>query len=144
MIFPDKRIIKFIKKHHVLTLATCINNQNWCSNCFYAFLEDDLSLLLTSDYDTRHVKEFLRNPEVSGSIVLETMIIGKIRGIQFTGIIETVGEDILAKTRSVYLKRFPYAALMETNLWILKINYIKMTDNRLGFGKKLIWERDKS
>jgi len=24
---------------------------------------------------------------------------------------------------------------METNLWILKINYIKMTDNRLGWEK---------
>jgi len=73
---------------------------------FYAFLEDDLSLLLTSDYDTRHVKEFLRNPEVSGSIVLETMIIGKIRGIQFTGHIETVGKIFWLKPGQFILKDF--------------------------------------
>ena len=39
------------------------------------------------------------------------------------------------------LKKFPYAVLMKTTLWILEIEYIKMTDNRLGFGKKLIWEK---
>lgn len=42
----------------------------------------------------------------------------------------------------VYLKRFPFAALMDTTLWVLQIDYAKMTDNRLGFGKKLIWERE--
>ena len=31
--------------------------------------------------------------------------------------------------------------LMETRLWIVRLTYIKMTDNRLGFGRKLIWTR---
>jgi uncharacterized protein len=35
--------------------------------------------------------------------------------------------------------RFPVAALMDTRLWIVRLTFIKMTDNRLGFGKKLIW-----
>jgi hypothetical protein len=30
---------------------------------------------------------------------------------------------------------------MNTTLWKLRVDYAKMTDNRLGFGKKLIWER---
>jgi uncharacterized protein YhbP (UPF0306 family) len=33
--------------------------------------------------------------------------------------------------------------LMDTHLWVVKLTYIKMTDNRLGFGKKLIWENSK-
>jgi uncharacterized protein YhbP (UPF0306 family) len=28
---------------------------------------------------------------------------------------------------------------MNTHLWVVKLTMIKMTDNRLGFGKKLIW-----
>jgi uncharacterized protein YhbP (UPF0306 family) len=32
--------------------------------------------------------------------------------------------------------------LMETHLWLCDLVYIKMTDNRLGFGKKLIWMKD--
>ena len=52
-----------------------------------------------------------------------------------------VGE-LTEKTKKAYMKRFPFARLMKTNLWILELNYIKMTDNLLGFGKKLIWEKE--
>ncbi len=138
---PDKRITDFIKKHHVLTLATLGKSTPWCCNCFYAYLEDENALVFTSDDDTRHVKEFLLNNVVAGSIVLETRIIGKIQGIQFTGLVAKPVDESLKKCRRRYLRRFPYAALMETSLWILKLEYIKMTDNRLGFGKKLVWEK---
>jgi uncharacterized protein YhbP (UPF0306 family) len=74
--------------------------------------------------------------------VLETLIIGKIRGIQFQGIISEPQDDLLKKVKTAYLKRFPVAALMDTRLWIVRLTYIKMTDNRLGFGKKLIWPAD--
>jgi uncharacterized protein len=136
----DSRIIKFFRKHHVLTIATCSENEPWCANCFYVYLEEENALIFTSDYDTRHGKEFLKNDLVAGSVVLETMIIGKIRGIQFQGRISEPEGTLLSKAKMAYLKRFPVAALMETKLWIVKLSYIKMTDNRLGFGKKLIWK----
>jgi hypothetical protein len=53
---PDKKIIEFIKKHHVLTLATAEENQPWCSNCFYAYLEKENLFCFTSDEHTRHVQ----------------------------------------------------------------------------------------
>jgi len=135
----DKRIIKFFKKHHVLTIATSVKNEAWCANCFYTYLEDDNLLVFTTDEDTRHGKEFVENPLVAGSVALETMIIGKIQGIQFQGIIYKPGGGELDKIKSCYLKRFPIAALMDTHFWAVKPTYIKMTDNRFGFGKKLIW-----
>jgi len=135
----DSKIIKFFRKHHVLTIATSAGNEPWCANCFYAYMEDDNSLVFTTDAETRHGKEFLVNALVAGTVVLETMIIGKIRGIQFTGTVSEPDGDLLRKAKSAYLKRFPVAALMETRLWVVKLSYIKMTDNRLGFGKKLIW-----
>ena len=46
--------------------------------------------------------------------------------------------DLRKKAKKAYLKSFPYAALMKTTLWILNPRFIKMTHNRLGFGKKLI------
>jgi uncharacterized protein len=138
----DSRVIRFFRKHHVLTVATTMENEPWCANCFYVYLEEENSLVFTSDNDTRHGKEFIKNPVVAGSVVLETMIIGKIRGIQFQGIISEPVGDLLAKAKSRYLKRFPVAALMDTRLWIVRLTFIKMTDNRLGFGKKLIWSHD--
>jgi len=137
---PGKRITDFIKRHHVLTLATSHQDLPWCANCFYTYLEEENILVFTSDDDTKHISDILTNPEVAGSIVLETRIIGKIRGIQFRGTMEKPSGKLTKKTKIAYLKRFPFAVLMNTSLWILKLHYIKMTDNRLGFGKKLIWE----
>lgn len=135
----DSRVIKFFRKHHVLTIATTVKNEPWCANCFYVYLEDENALVFTTDSDTRHGKEFIQNPLVAGSVVLETLLIGKIRGIQFQGIISEPGSALLSKAKSAYLKRFPVAALMDTQLWVVRLTFIKMTDNRLGFGKKLIW-----
>jgi uncharacterized protein len=139
----DSRIIKFFRKHHVLTIATTMGNEPWCANCFYIYLEEENSLVFTSDYSTRHGQEFIKNHFVAGSVVLETMVIGRIRGIQFQGIVSEPEGDLFSKAKAAYLKRFPVAALMDTRLWIVRLTHIKMTDNRLGFGKKLIWSHNK-
>jgi uncharacterized protein len=137
----DKRVIEFFRKHHVLTIATTVENEPWCANCFYAYLEEDNALVFTTDADTRHGREFLKNPVVAGSVVLETMIVGKIQGIQFQGIVSEPSGELLSKAKWAYLKKFPPAVLMNTHLWIVELTLIKMTDNRLGFGKKLLWTR---
>ncbi len=142
MDLPEKRIIRFINRHHVLTLATCTESNPWCASCFYAYLEKENCFIFTSDISTKHVKDALHNNFVAGAIALETNIVGRIRGIQFLGIMSLPPAEIKSKVRIAYLKRFPFAVLMNTKLWIVTINYIKMTDNRLGFGKKLIWKAD--
>jgi len=142
MALPEKRIVEFIHEHHVLTLATVEENTPWCSNCFYTYLEEENCFVFTSDDETKHARHAMSNANVAGSVVLETTLVGKIQGIQFTGIMERPGTDLLKKAKKAYLKKFPYAALMKTSLWVLNLNHIKMTDNRLGFGKKLIWEKE--
>jgi len=137
---PDKRIIKFLHRHHVMTLATSNDNRPWCCQCFYVYVESLCGLVFTSDVTTRHIVEALQQPYVAGSIVLETNVVGKIQGIQFEGkIIETEG-DLLKEIKNEYMKRFPFALLMSTKLWFLELYTMKMTDNRLGFGKKLYWK----
>ena len=74
---------------------------------------------------------------VAASVVLETRIVGKIQGVQLCGTAARSDEE----DRRRYLRRFPYAvALTELTLWALTPDYIKFTDNTLGFGKKLIWK----
>lgn len=138
---PYSRISKFIQEHHVLTLATSRQNNPWCANCFYVWLDEHAGFVFTSDSNTKHIEDLKEGNQVAGSVVLETKTIGLIRGIQFTGELITPVEELKDESKKNYIKRFPYAALMNTELWFLKVNYIKMTDNRLGFGKKLIWER---
>jgi len=141
MSLPEKRIIDFIRKHHVLTLATVSNGLPWCAHCFYAYMEEKNWLVFTSDDQTEHVSNALVTPEVSGGIVLETSVVGKIQGIQFRGEMHRPDQNEGKMVKLAYLKRFPFAVLMDTSFWILELTYLKMTDNRLGFGKKLIWEK---
>lgn len=137
----DNKIIRFIKKHHVLTLATTVNNKPWCCNCFYAYLEDENTLVFTSDDETKHIHDVKLNNFVAGSIVLETNVVGRIKGLQFQGTIIKAEGERLKKAQSAYLLRFPYALLMKTNLWCLDISLLKYTDNSMGFGKKLNWNK---
>ena len=137
----NEKILRFINKHHILTLASSINNIPYCCTCFYAFDKKTCSLIFTSESSTRHHKEMLENDQVSGAIALETKIIGKIQGIQFIGTAELPEGEELAEIRKIYLRKFPYTLpfISSSFFWKIDIIHIKMTDNNLGFGKKLIW-----
>lgn len=123
-------------------MATSFEGRPWCANCFYTYLEDEHTLVFTSDEDTRHMQEAAKNQVVAGSIVLETETIGKIQGIQFEGLLEKPSEAVFGKYKIAYLKRFPYAIVSTSPFWVIFLNHIKFTDNRLGFGKKLIWKKE--
>jgi len=135
-----KRIRSLFRKHHLLSIATVSERGPWCASCFYAWDEENNTLVITTDPATRHGAEFRSNPQVAGTIALETMRVGRIRGAQFTGTVtEPEGEE-LERARKIYLRRFPYAALADLHLWVITLDHIKLTDNRLGFGTKIVWQ----
>lgn len=141
MCAPDKRIIKFIIQHHVLTLATSQNNEPWIAHCFYVYDAVENRFIFSSDLKTRHAQEAIKNQFVAGGIALETKIVGKIQGLQFQAIMKPLKDEALKAAKKMYLKKYPYAILMETTLWELSLTFLKLTDNNLGFGKKLIWKK---
>jgi len=137
---PDDRIVQFVQQHHVFTLATCGEGcAPWCASCFYVYVPEKNWFVFTSDEDTRHGREMLINPEIAASIALETNITGKIRGVQISGRVRRTDATTQRLAVRRFLGKFPIAALKKTTLWILEPYHIKMTDNRLGFGVKLIW-----
>ena len=138
---PDKRIVDFIKEHHLLTLATSNENIPYCSNVFYIYDEKNNSLIFSSDIKTRHAQEFSENLNVAGTIALETKNIEKIQGVQLLGEITELKGEGLEKARNQYLKAYPYAKKMKPHLWQMKLTFIKMTHNQLGFGEKLVWRK---
>ena len=72
----------------------------------------------------------------AASVVRETRIVGMVQGLQLCGTVARGDEE----DKRRYLHRFPYAALAELPLWALVPDYLKFTDNTLGFGNKLIWK----
>jgi len=96
-------------------------------------------LVFTSEHRTRHVQSAGQNDKVAGAVALETKQVGLIRGVQFEGRIFEPSEELREKAKRAYLARFPYAILRPAPFWIIELHTIKFTDNRLGFGKKLLW-----
>lgn len=135
---PEKRITDFMARHHVLTLATATKEGvPYCAACFYAYDKSRNLIVFTSDDSTHHAQQMVENSSVAVAINLETRIVGKVQGIQICGTVRR-GEEA---DKSVYIKRFPYAAVAPLNIWVVEPTFMKLTDNTLGFGKKLIWNR---
>ena len=130
-------IVMFLKKHHLLTLCTCKDNLPYCANCFYVLRDEIATLVIATDQKTRHGQEALLNTHVAGTVALETKLVGKIQGIQFCGTYHKADKE----DERAYFKRFPYALAMLPELWSIRIEYLKFTDNTLGFGTKLEFRR---
>ncbi|MBR1537911.1 MAG: pyridoxamine 5'-phosphate oxidase family protein [Bacteroidales bacterium] len=138
----DQQILDFIAEHHVLTVAcTTQDSGPWCANAFYVFDPQEEGFIITSEGKTRHAQMFLEDPRVAGTVVLETEEVGKIRGLQFSGTVHRCDGGLFDRCRLRYLKRFPYAVFKSGEVWLISLDLLKYTDNRLGFSKKLLWER---
>ncbi|MDR0761635.1 MAG: pyridoxamine 5'-phosphate oxidase family protein [Campylobacteraceae bacterium] len=135
----NQEFITFIKEHHVLNISSHEDGKTWSASCFYAFLEKDSTFVFASDKKTRHMQNIAKNPLVSGTITLETKEIGLIRGIQFEGSVKKAS----LKAKKAYLLSYPFAAALAPSLWELEITYAKLTDNRLGFGKKIEYRAER-
>jgi len=135
----DERVIKFIRRHHVLTLSTVSEaGEPWAAHVFYAWDAGRERFVFMSDDATAHSAHMDACREVAVSIALETRMVGRLQGCQIRG--RAVRGDDAA--RRAYIKRFPFAAAADTPVWTVEPDYAKFTDNTLGFGKKIIWQRD--
>jgi len=137
-----ERIQKFIEKNQVLTLATTDGVAPYCCSIFYVFDEVKECFYFMSAPDTKHIREALQQSSVAGTIVSGDTRVVKIQGIQFTGKFSRPPANNLEEAKKSYLRKFPMARLFDSGLWMIEIEYIKMTDNTLGFGKKITWSKE--
>jgi hypothetical protein len=132
-----EKIALFLSKHHLLSLATAAENRPQSASLFYAYDAEAVAFVVASEMKTEHIQNVLANNRVSGTVALETAEVGKIEGIQFKGTMQALSH----KEGELYFERFAYARVMNPQLWRIGLEQIKLTDNRLGFGKKLYWQR---
>ncbi|WP_297484571.1 hypothetical protein [Sulfurimonas sp.] len=132
-----EKITVFIEQHHVLSLATSFNNMPSVCSAFYVYDAQSHSFVIASSEETLHIQHVKVNENVAGNILLETKEIGKIQGLQFFAKMQALEDERLKK---FYFKRFPYALALLPKLWQIEVSRFKLTDNRLGFGKKIIYD----
>jgi len=135
----DDKVIEFIKEHHLMAVATVFKNVPYSFHCFYAYIEEERMFVFTSHLDTTHVQNVLKNNFVSAAIGLETKNVAKIQGLQIVGKMYEPKDEMAKISEKRYLKKFPYTRLIPRTIWVIEPDFLKMTDNRLIFGEKLIY-----
>lgn len=138
----DKHIIDFIEKQKTATVC-CLDDENnpYCFSVFYVFDKVERCLYFKSSASSNHANYLLKNKKVAGSILPDKLNMLVIRGIQFTGFVRN--ERAIQHHATVeYYKKIPFALAMPGEVCALQLETIKMTDNTIGLGKKISWQRE--
>ena len=143
----------FIAAHHTVSLATVAENgEAHAANVLYA--PDGLSLVWTSDTETRHSRHIAARPRVEATIAPDYDDFRKIRGLQIEG--EALRLDDPGPARALLMARYSFLAQLATApvallaawrkaaFYRLTPSRITLIDNTRGFGHKAAIDIDAS
>jgi uncharacterized protein len=135
-------IVTYVTTQSCATVS-CISadHKPYCFNCFYTFLAAEGWLIFKSSQDTAHATMLLQNPQIAGSILPDKLTMLHIRGLQFEGELLPFNHPAYDTAAKAYYKQHPIALTMSGDIWVLQLNHLKLTDNRLGIGNKQHWQR---
>ncbi len=137
----QSHLLRYVKKQHVLSLCVASADDIWCANCFYVFDATRMAFWLMTEPETRHGQLMQHSTQVAGTINGQPKSVLLIKGVQYRGNMQLLSGEVAAQARKAYQKRFPVAKKVSAPLWEITLDELKMTDNALGFGKKIVWQR---
>ncbi|WP_131914236.1 PNPOx family protein [Celerinatantimonas diazotrophica] len=134
-------IIDYLTSHHVLSVAGMDEQGLWAANCFYVWSPVDQGFVILSSLKTRHGRIMLDSPQVCGTVVTQEQTIAHLQGIQYSAKAVLLRDEAEKQARKLYYEVFPIARAKPAPVWLLEVQSLKMTNNRLGFGHKTSWQR---
>ncbi|WP_413735377.1 YhbP family protein [Sodalis sp. RH21] len=139
-----KAITAYLKKQHVLSMCVGDADSLWCANFFYVFNESSMAFYFLTDHTTRHGTLLAEHQHVAGTVSDQTITISLIKGVQYSGEVSLLAGDEAQVAKRLYTSRFPLAKLSVSPIWSLRLDEVKLTNNKLGFGTKLKWLREEA
>lgn len=138
-----EKISDYIKEQSCANVC-CVDEfaKPYCFNCFYAYNAADQLLYYKSSTDTKHSGILFNNPAIAGTILPDKLNKLQVRGLQFEGEVLSFSHPLCNGASAFYHKKNPVALAMPGEVWTIQINKLKFTDTALGFGKKLLWQRN--
>jgi uncharacterized protein YhbP (UPF0306 family) len=144
-----QEILRYLKTHNTMTLATCAGEVPWAATVFYA--SDDLQLYFFSAPESRHCENLAVNPRVAVTIQEDYKDWQKIKGVQLEGTVNRVDSIIeKSKAMAVYGRKYPdviklftnpasgvfYKAFLKVKFYCVTPSKVFFIDNEQGFGKR--------
>jgi len=137
---PDK-IQEFLVQNHVVSLAIKDDEGLWAASCFYALDTAQARLIVLTSQTTRHGQQMLIQPRLAGTVAQQPQHLREIRGLQFTAHAELLDGIPRQDALGIYTRRHPLAMLKRTDVWAIRLDGVKYTDNHYVFAQKMCWER---
>lgn len=118
---------------------------------YFAALQNStlsLELYFFSAPESRHIQDLVTNPHAAAAIYPETTGWEDIRGLQLEGSVHRLPEGTEWDAAwQVYLAKFPFTSTMkeiiaQNAFYAFQVFWIRLVDNRLGFGYKQEWTFD--
>ncbi len=130
----------------VFALATASASGSWSTPLFFAAAPSGFTLYFITSPASRHSREARRDPRGAGSVWRVPRELNALHGAQFQGRIVALRGISATAARDCYLRRHPaaarhLAAATRERFFAFEIDWVKVTDNRLGFGWKEVLRR---
>lgn len=123
-------------------MAIVADGLPYCAPVFYVWDNSKNYFIIKSSATTKHFTGAVSTGIVAGSVLPDVTEITHIQGLQFTGTCKVPSdteEELLV--RKQYYSQYPIGKLIDGDFLIMTPEKFKFTDNRMGFGKKLLWEK---
>jgi len=144
------RLLSFLRAHQVLTLAAVEEAREPVAAALFYAVDNQLRLYVVTDPQSRHGRAMLAGGVVAGTVQRDQQQWHEIQGIQFRGSCRQLDGAARKRGWGIYTARFPFlllenqvmtAALAKTALWRIEPDWVRLIDNRLGFGHREEWRR---
>lgn len=134
----DKLITKFIQNNHLLSFSVVDHNEVYCASCYYAFDKINISLIIKSSAESKHIQLAKINPNIAITIAKDSKKLLYIKGVQIKAFFTESNKD----EQEIYHSKFPFAKLGNGKIYTLKILWAKYTDNQLLISNKITFTRE--
>lgn len=139
-------VLAWLRRHHVMTLATSGPEGPWAAAVFYA--SDGFDLYFLSAATTRHSRNLAADPRVAATVQEDHRDWPEIQGVQLEGTVSEVEAADLDRVRGLYGEKFPVvgraasappailAALARVRWYRLRPRALHFVDNTVAFGHR--------
>lgn len=142
----DEALGEILASTTTMTLATSHPTLGPHAAPVYFAADTALTCCFLSDPETRHGQDLARDAQVAAAIYPAEPDWRRLRGLQLTGRVRRLaaGDPDHANAWSVYAARYPIVAdvpdaVARSVLYTLTPDWIRLVDNRRGFGYRRAW-----
>ena len=147
-----EQLLNFLRKHQVVTVAVVEPDGTAHAAALFYAVDDELNLYVLTEPASSHGRAMARTGWVAGTIQRDRQEWREIQGAQFRGRCRRLRGAARERGWNLFAARFPFVrdpavaglaqALGKMALWRIEPAWMRLIDNRRGFGHKDEWTRE--